>query len=73
MSWGRYWALKSIVGFALFLISVFPTFALMGVLGGLIGGAGAPVGFAIVGLAWLFTMTFSTHAITEKLVKRWSK
>ncbi len=73
MSVGRYLALKSAVGFALFVVSVFPTFTLMGVLGGLIGDAGATAGFAIVGMAWLFMMVFGTHIITEALVKRWSK
>ena len=72
MSWGRYMLLRFAVSFALFVLSVLPTFYVMGFVASQMPRASAPVAFGFVGLVWLLTMTFGSHLITEKLSKRWS-
>ena len=72
MSWRRYMLLKLAVSFALFVLSVLPTFYAMGLLASLMPRASAPVALVLVGLVWLLIIASGSHLITEKLSKRWS-
>jgi drug/metabolite transporter superfamily protein YnfA len=73
MSVGRYLALKCAVGFGVFLVTCPLALLLTGLFASLLPKAGSMVAFAIVGLTYIVTSLFLTHAITEKLSKRWSR
>ena len=72
MSFWRHQILKTTVGFLLFVISILPTFYLIGGLASVMPATSASVAFWLVGIIWLLGMVIGTHLITEKLSKRWN-
>ena len=73
MSLSRYILMKMGVGFALFVIFLFPTLLLTGAVASLLPESVRSVGVFAVGLVWLVGMMLWTHVITEKLSRRWSR
>jgi hypothetical protein len=73
VSLGRYLLLKTAVGFALFVVFLFPTLFLTGAVASLLPESARGVGVFAVGLSWLVGMMLGTHVITEKLSRRWSR
>jgi hypothetical protein len=73
MEFWRYQALRLAVAFGLFVVTIPVAFLFMGLLGGQMAEAAAPVAIYGIGLIWLFGNLFGSYFITEKLSKRWSK